>query len=713
MVFRASICWAFVLFAGPVIAEQATVRYLDLPADAQAQTLAADSAGNLFIVSNVTEPSGKPQIRVLKTDSQGRTLASMDFGGSAGGMVAGAAVDPQGNVVIAGTTTSTDFPLVAPLISNVTRAAGFVVKFDSQLKNILFSTLLGGTQNNVFSAGTSVGALALDQAGNMYVTGSTSNTDFPITPGAFQTQPPDSSAFGAAVFAFLTEISSDGKQFIFSTYFGNSGVMCIGGSHCIGAFGHTSGSAIAIDASGNIVIAGSTTAYQLPVTSGVYAQQCGCTSDLPAGFLAKFATGGAKLQWATYLPITGIPLAAQITIRTMAIDTSGNVLIGGSLADASVPTTTGALQSIATQEIGPGSQGFLVKFDSAASRLLFSTYFGNSSDATSIGGLLLDLQGNIWVTGNSAPGDLPVSPSTPLLGPSYLASLAADGSAVLNLFTAPSGTAGQAITISGGNIVALGSAAAFLIATPSQGPSLVGIATSAGLATSNAVAPYELVSLFGYGIGPATPATAQVIDNVISTSLAGVQVLFDGIPAPLLYVSATQINAVVPEEVMGHDTTAVQILTSAGTLNGPTMLVRPAQPGIFPSGILNLTSLIPYAAALNQDGSVNSASNPAAFGSIVSIWATGGGTSNPRQNGTIATAAEGGFPAPVSILSSNCGREGTSLEILYAGDAPGTVVGVSQVNFRLPEQTACIGLWTFQLQVGDALSQPFTIYLQQ
>src|SRR4029077_11182698 len=138
------------------------------------QALAADSAGNLFVVSNVTEPSGRGQIRVFKTDPQGKTLASMDFGGSQDDGISGAAVDPQGNLVIVGATSSPDFPLVLPLISNAPQPAAFITKIDSQLKSILFSTRLGGTQGGI--GGTSAGALALDSAGNIYVTGVTADT---------------------------------------------------------------------------------------------------------------------------------------------------------------------------------------------------------------------------------------------------------------------------------------------------------------------------------------------------------------------------------------------------------------------------------------------------------------------------------------------------------------------------------------------------------
>ncbi len=126
--------------------DQTLVRYLDLPPGAQPRVLAADALGNLFIVSNIVEQSGRRQIRALKTDSQGQILASLDFGGSLGSdTIVSAAVDALGNLAVAGSTTSPDFPLVSPLMASTSLQAAFVTKIDSQLQGILFSTRVGGT----------------------------------------------------------------------------------------------------------------------------------------------------------------------------------------------------------------------------------------------------------------------------------------------------------------------------------------------------------------------------------------------------------------------------------------------------------------------------------------------------------------------------------------------------------------------------------------
>ncbi len=189
-------------------------RYVPIGTSGSTSLLTVDASGNFFIVGTVTGPSGRPQIRVIKTDSQGSVLASFDFGGSSDNgpdTPTAAAVDPQGNLVIVGTTNSQDFPLVGPPISKI-GGGGFIMKLDSRLTQIMFSTLLGGT--------SAINAVALDADGNIYMTGSTDSSDFPVTPGAFQTAGPTHyPEFGGPTYAFLTEISPDAGTIVYSTFF--------------------------------------------------------------------------------------------------------------------------------------------------------------------------------------------------------------------------------------------------------------------------------------------------------------------------------------------------------------------------------------------------------------------------------------------------------------------------------------------------------------
>jgi hypothetical protein len=222
---------AFVL-ALPAVAicaaAHAGITYLDVPGSAQPAPLAADGSGNLFIAANVVEPSGQQQLRILKMDRHGVILASVDLGSRDSDAISAAAADPDGNLVLVGSTSSPDFPLVSPLISKTSESSAFIIKFDSGLHNILFSTLLGGTQGG----GTSGPALALDANGNIYLTGSTEDTDFPVAAQAFQTQPPLNAG---DTFGYVTEISGDGKKIVFSTYYGSDHVTCSGPGACLGS----------------------------------------------------------------------------------------------------------------------------------------------------------------------------------------------------------------------------------------------------------------------------------------------------------------------------------------------------------------------------------------------------------------------------------------------------------------------------------------------
>lgn len=243
---------------------------------------------------------------------------------------------------------------------------------------------------------------------------------------------------------------------------------------------------------------------------------------------------------------------------------------------------------------------------------------------------------------------------------------------------------------------------------PVQVPSLVGVVNSAGFEVSGTIAPTELISLYGSGLGPAPPVPGQLEGQVFTTSLGGVQVLFDGTAAPLLYAGPNLINAIVPSDVYRRSTTSLQIVTPAGPINGPTLFVVQAEPEVFRNSVAD-SNLVYGAIALNQDGTVNSATNPAPRGSVVTVWATGAPTLG-YPDGGIANGDLHAPVLPVSVLTNqlNSFVGLDSLEVLYAGDAPQLVQGVIQVNFRLLPTG---GNWsTYQLQVGPAISEPFVIY---
>jgi uncharacterized protein (TIGR03437 family) len=642
------------------------------------RVLAADNAGNLFAVSEINDLAGRSvTMRVIKMDRNGAPVASFDFG--APGHVGATANDEQGNLVIAGTVNSSTLPLIPPLSPSLTGDTFFVAKLDPQLRGILFSTLIGRASPN---------AIALDSAGNIYIAGTTSASDYPLTSDAYQTKPPAHDFFGTATYAFLTEISPNGDRILYSTYFGGDRVACVGRSSCIGAFGYTSPAALAIDPSGAVVMAGVSSAQDLPVTGAVV----GVSWRTPCGFISRFSTGGArKLEFSTFVNSQGDPLQPSVRITAMALDPTGNVVVGGT-APNDFPTTAGVLQP----KLGRAgyANGFIAKVSRSGSSLIWATFVGQQTLGSGVNALTVDSQARITVTGYALPGSLPTFPGSSQLGASYVARLTSDGTALDGLYIGPNNSVGQTLVLtSAGNFIAAGFPGSFWIETSTNGPSLLASANAAGGPVSGRIAPYELISL--YGIGPQSALAGQIEKGAFTTSLGGYRVLFDGVAAPLLYVGPNQINTVVPGAVFKRRSAYLQIVTPAGIIDGPTLVVRIAEPYIFQNSQTGLT------AALNQDGSLNTRENPAKPGSIVTIFATGGETSQWLDGQLVPPQSVRGAIFPVSILTALANPH--SLAILYAGDAPGLVAGVMQVNFRLPDSLPPGKTFGFQLQVGETL----------
>ena len=157
-------------------------------------------------------------------------------------------------------------------------------------------------------------------------------------------------------------------------------------------------------------------------------------------------------------------------------------------------------------------------------------------------------------------------------------------------------------------------------------PTLTTVANAASYA-SDAVSPGEIVVLFGANMGPASIATLQVSNGTVTNLLAGTQVMFDGVAAPMIYTLSGQVSAVVPYGVAGKTTTQVQVQYQGSVSNTLPVAVQAATPAIFS---LDSTGMGP-GAILNQDTTPNSTGNPAATGSVISLYCTGGGVTSPAS----------------------------------------------------------------------------------
>jgi uncharacterized protein (TIGR03437 family) len=667
--------------ASRAVENQIQLQYLNNGDQGTALALATDPSGNFFTVSTIVDESGRGLMRINKLDPSGNPLASFDFGSN--GTPAAAATDAQGNLIVVGTANSTGFPLVAPLFASVNGTSAFVMKINSQLTSVLFSTLLINQ--------STASAVALDSTGNIYVVGY--GPPVTITPGAYRT---------SAAGAFIMEISSNGTSLLLATQFGGSMVSCTGGSACIGASAYTQATVVAIDPSGAIVFAGNTTALDLPVTPGVVGPVCQCTYNSGSGFVAKLSPGGSQLEWSTYTNATQSSPYHSLAINALALDATGNVLIGG--AAPGFQTTAGTFQAALPADAQ--WSGFLAKLNPAASQFIWSTYMGGNQSGQGISArvdsIAVNASGQIAITGYSDPTLLPSVTGVTYFGDTYSAWISSDGSTITSLYVGADQATGQALVLtSSGTLSALGRAGSLWIENSGAGPSLFSTATAALGPVSSLIAPYELFSFYGAGIGPQTPLDGQAVNGAFTTSLGGYTVMFNGIPAPLLYSSSAQVNTIVPSELAGQDSARLAIVTPTGTINGPILNLRQAQPYIFTNSATGLS------AALNQDGTLNSPQNPATPGSVVTIYATGGAPFLWSDGQIVPTDHFLNSRVPVSVLAGPNGL--TSMEVDYAGDAPGLVAGVMQINFRLPASTSPLTTFSFQLEVANVLGGSGTV----
>jgi uncharacterized protein (TIGR03437 family) len=234
-------------------------------------------------------------------------------------------------------------------------------------------------------------------------------------------------------------------------------------------------------------------------------------------------------------------------------------------------------------------------------------------------------------------------------------------------------------------------------------PTIKGVTNAASYATG-AVSPGELVTLFGTAIGPAAAASATTdpATGKLATTIGGVQVLFNGTAAPMIYASGTQVSAVVPYEMAPVVSPSVWIKYSGQTSNVFQVTTATTAPGLFTQ---NASGSGP-GAILNQDNSVNGQGNGAPRGSIVQVYLTGEGQTRPAGvTGAITTAT---LPppqvTPAPVLAVGVTINGQPALYVYAGEAPGLVAGMMQLNVQIPA-TAPSGDLPILVSIGGNTSQ--------
>jgi uncharacterized protein (TIGR03437 family) len=684
--------WLVLGTAGAVAQVSFQTRYISLGTGDTSTAIAADANGNIFVVSQVgTAPN--TAIRVTKTDAAGHLVATLDFG-SGQVAVAAATVDVQGNLLLAGTFSS-----------GPRTASAYVGKLDNGLKSVVASTMLGHTFISKATAITS------DAAGNIYVAGGTSADDFPVTPGVYHYVVSD----GHVQFAFVTKLSPDLGQVLLSTTYGELNPNCIFVARqylpaCQASAAQTTVGGIALGLSGAIVIAGATNGWVDPTK---YVSFPNSTYSVPYGYIAKFSPDLKSLIASVNFNPAGLSL-----IGSVAVDRDGSIVVGcrgypGPFGPTSLQPDPGFMRG-----------NFIVKFDSGLRTQLWGTYFGYGDSAslvdTGIYGITFDPSGRVWFTGRSVVSALPQTTSSSLTRP-FIAEISQDGSTLLNLTVSQFGGMAMA-AIHGGGIAALGPADAFVVTGPPSQPSMLMVANSANNLSTGTIAPMELLSLFGTGIGPSVPIGGQVENGAFSSTLGGYRVLFNGVAAPLLYAGPNQINVISPAAIAGQPTADIRVEGPGGATVFPTVWVAAARPQLFSTTlayfppIWQMTNL---AVALNPDGKLNSQANPAPRGSVVSLWATGTGLLNAAQPDGSIVGQTAGLATGVPISVSNAGGP-TPLGLVYASQAPNAVVGLTQINIQLPAIEGETMLppipgprgFLVQLQQGGTFSNYVFVYTQ-
>jgi uncharacterized protein (TIGR03437 family) len=647
---------------------------------------------------------------VAKTDSSGNVVSNVTFQMGDNDIPAAAAVDPLGNLWIAGS---------APSPTNQDGlTVGLIAEVDSTGTRLVFTGTFGGLDPTGWSA---ISAIAFDPAGNLYVAGSTTQLDFPVTPGAFIGAIPFVAAGQELSYGFVAKLTPANQAtppytVAYSTLLGGPQVFdplpCPNGESCAPSIPTTFLSALAVNASGEATVSGVTTAGDFPVTPGAFQTQFQSDGiyNNPDVFVTRLNNRGTGLIWSTLVGETNYTPAA--TVGGIALDSSGNVVLTGVNSDPNFPIASGAIQpQLAGAQDGSAapSNGFVTKLDSKGAKLLFSTYYGIVSGVVPPV-LRLDAQGDIWITESLAgTSGLVLHPNSLVLGDNLIGEIAPDGSGVLFSELLPNGMAAQDLALNPDGSLTVTGSGGFVLRQPRATPtgvSVLGVADSAANSATKTVAPGEYVSIYGTGLGPRAGVGMQLdASGRVASSLGGTQVSIGGVLAPLIYASENQINLLAPYEIRDSAQVNMTIATNAGSSQTLPLQVVAAQPNIF--------------AVLNSDGSSNSASNPAAPGDTVSILISGAGAINPPlPDGTIATS-----PAPAPAIDIQVsfsylvfqifgfGVYGRTVTPAYAGGMQGTAIDMLRVDAQVPADLDCSYGCSIGVELGNSYDAATAFHL--
>lgn len=662
--------------------------------DAVINAVQVDSAGNIYVAGlqgAIGEPATYDAV-VSKLSPDGSQVYSAKFAGSASDFASVLALDATGAAYIFGQTQLTDFPVTQGASQTTLLAPqgqGFVAKVDPQGK-VVYATFIGG--NSTITA--SHGALLVDSAGDVYVSGQYSGGNFPTTPGAVAVN-------ATPAGDFVIRLGPSGKVL--------AAVAGIGGQ-------------LALDAQGSLYVAG---AYYgnppgIPITPGAFQttfSDMACGGDWQVAFgcayqyVAKLDPALTQFAYSTF--VTGTYGAQPVAIW---VDAQGNATVAGTTNSPDYPTTNNAFQPFyaasalpPTPSLSPFSwtyppptSGYITKLNATGTGLLYSTFFsGTQDDTITFAAFTSD---GIRFAGQAGSPDLPGLDGAPLpcLPESYTATMSLDGASI---------TSSRLLN---GTVLAYDAATAKFLAwtgtdlvsfDPAAPPDpITCIVDSADLRPVTAIAPGELVSIYGpyFVEGPITGWSL----SSLSTSIFGASVSFNGIAAPILYASNQQMNLQVPYEIAGSSqvTVALTLPQDGGVAESMTLPEVTAQPTAFlnaapPYDISgcsisgNVYFSGPIALAFNPDGSQNTCFNPAPAGSTVTIFLQGLGVTGTAVTGKVNTSATP-LALPVTITQPDIGT------VVFANALAGSLAGVWQVGLQFAPGNAGAVQFALAVEIG-------------
>ncbi len=362
-----------------------------------AYSITTDSEGYIYVaghtsgrgfplvnpVDSIVDPPQYPDIFVLKMTPEGDDLVFSTFlGGNSHESFPSIAVDEFGCVYITGRTRSSDFPVMNALYPT---HSGYYDSFLTKLDpsgNMLFSTYLGG------SGGDGAKDIALDSDGNIYLTGSTGSSDYPVVNGYQET-------FGGQSDIFVTKVNPDGSELIYSTY--------------IGVWAGEYGYALDVDESGNVYVTGSVASYSGFSTPGAYDETHNGYYD---AFVLKLNSTGTGIDYCTYVgggdgPGSGVS-GEEEWGESIVVDTSGCVYVTGMVVSPNFPTVNAYDDTHGGGGPVDFYDAFVFKLNQDGSDLIYSTFLGGAKKDYGEY-LAIDDLGNAYVTGWTYSLDFPVS----------------------------------------------------------------------------------------------------------------------------------------------------------------------------------------------------------------------------------------------------------------------------------------------------------------